>query len=178
MKLVPRFQWFPEGFLVVSQSVCWKMFCYFQLIQCFFLIKDFLFSKICFVSPWNRWVRNLRSQNWLFGIFCGPFLGGFLIRNPRDQVHISWPDADDLLSNGLEFDNEVEGPWPLDVVPACKWGWGMAAFQNKNGGCFLKGKVRMKEKVGCFGFWCFFHWENVMYKTLQPILAVDLLMLK
>ena len=28
-------------------------------------------------------------------------------------VHISWPDADDLLSNGLEFDNEVEGPWPL-----------------------------------------------------------------
>ena len=30
-----------------------------------------------------------------------------------DQVHISWPDADDLLSNALEFDNEVEGPWPL-----------------------------------------------------------------
>ena len=28
-------------------------------------------------------------------------------------VHISWPDADDLLSNALEFDNEVEGPWPL-----------------------------------------------------------------
>ena len=30
-----------------------------------------------------------------------------------DKVHISWPDADDLLSNALEFDNEVEGPWPL-----------------------------------------------------------------
>ena len=30
-------------------------------------------------------------------------------------VHISWPDADDLLSNAMEFDNEVAGPWPLGL---------------------------------------------------------------
>ncbi|CAK9088904.1 unnamed protein product [Durusdinium trenchii] len=38
-------------------------------------------------------------------------------------VHISWPDADDLLSNALEFDNEVEGPWPLGRRAALQIRW-------------------------------------------------------
>ena len=49
-------------------------------------------------------------------------------RNPRDKVHISWPDADDLLSNGLEFDNEVEGPWPLGRRACLQVRLGMAGF--------------------------------------------------
>ncbi|CAL1127247.1 unnamed protein product [Cladocopium goreaui] len=38
-------------------------------------------------------------------------------------VHISWPDADDLLSNAMEFDNEVAGPWPLGLRACLQVRW-------------------------------------------------------
>lgn len=81
-------------------------------------------------------IRTYTQLDWTFDLSCQQVF----------KVHISWPDADDLLSNGLEFDNEVEGPWPLGR---------RACLQVRLGiGEPLKGKVRLKEKVG-FVFLCF-----------------------
>lgn len=165
VKLVPRFQWFqwfPSGF----KKFFWKMFCYFQLIQWgdFFLSSKMFYSqRFVFCFPLKPWVRNLRSQNWLGHIFCGfvALFWGFLNRNPRDKVHISWPDADDLLSNGLEFDNEVEGPWPLGRR-AClqvRLGIGWWRPSRKKMGGIFEGEGPYERKGWLFWVKCFFHWE-------------------
>lgn len=129
----------------------------------FFLIKDFLFSKICFVSPWNLGFETFVAKIDLATYFVALFWG-FLIRNPRDKVHISWPDADDLLSNGLEFDNEVEGPWPLGRRACLQVRLGMAGggLPEKNGGELWRGRSGLKEKVG-FLVKCFLVGGNVIY---------------
>lgn len=140
----------------------------------FFFNQRFFILKDLFCFPLKPWVRNLRSQNWLGHIFCGPFFGVF---NQKPTGQGSY-----LVARCWWLAKQWFGIWQRGGRTLASWTSCLLASEAGDGGWrpsrkkwggTLKGKVRFERKGWFFGE-VFFSWGKCdLYKTLQWILTVD-----